>query len=110
MVPNTIKAYHIHFNQDDAWFATPNNRILVNLHDIREGSPTFGVHMKLHLGGCKNQLLRIPHGVAHGAANPYTTDQVLFYATSEQFSPTNPDEHRLAWDSFGADVWEITKG
>jgi hypothetical protein len=34
----------------------------------------------------------------------------LIYATSQQFNPTLPDEHRLPWDSFGTDVWDLQKG
>lgn len=110
MVPGTIKAYHLHYKQDDLWFVAPQHRVVVNLHDVREDSPTYDTHMRVILGGCKNQVLRIPAGVAHGAANPYNQDQMLFYATSEQFSAEAPDEQRLPWDTFGAEVWEVAKG
>lgn len=110
LAPGTIKAYHLHYQQDDLWYVPPFQRLLVNLHDVREGSPTFDVHQRLTLGGGKNILLRIPKGVAHGIANLYNQDMMMFYATSEQFNPENPDEHRLPWDSFGESVWELTKG
>jgi dTDP-4-dehydrorhamnose 3,5-epimerase len=110
LVPKTIKAYHVHKKQDDIWFVPPTNRLLVNLHDLREDSSTYNTHKRFVLGAGSASILRIPAGVAHGVANIYNQDMLLFYATSEQFSKENPDEHRLAWDSFGADVWELTKG
>ncbi len=110
IVPKAIKAYHIHKKQEDVWYVAPYDRIIVNLHDLREDSPTFDHHMRLVLGAGKNLILRIPNGVAHGAANMYERNMVLFYATSEQFNVKDADEHRLPWDAFGADKWEITQG
>ncbi len=110
MVPGTIKAYHVHNNQDDLWFVSPFDRVLVNLHDLREDSATFDTHMRLVLGSGKNIMLRIPAGVAHGAANIYERPMTLIYATSQQFNSDNPDEHRLPWDIFGSQLWELTKG
>jgi dTDP-4-dehydrorhamnose 3,5-epimerase len=110
LVPQSIKAFHLHYQQEDIWYVSPTDRILVNLIDIREGSPTYKNHMRLILGGGKNLLLRIPNGVAHGGANLYERNMTLFYATSSQFNANEPDEHRLPWDAFGAEIWEITKG
>jgi dTDP-4-dehydrorhamnose 3,5-epimerase len=110
IVPQTIKAFHIHKKQEDLWYVSPYDRVLVNLHDLRKNSPTFDHHMRFVMGAGKNLLLRIPNGVAHGAANVYERNMMLFYATSEKFDIKNPDEHRLAWDTFGKDKWEITQG
>jgi len=110
MVPQTIKAYHVHYTQEDLWFCSPFDRLLVNLHDVRQDSPTFDTHMRLVLGAGKHRMLRIPSGVAHGVANIYQRPMTLMYATSEQFSTENPDEHRLPWDAFGTEVWELTRG
>ncbi len=110
LLPGVVKAYHIHYKQDDLWFVPASHRLLINLHDLREDSPTVNLHERLVLGGGKAQVLRIPAGVAHGAKNAYSSDMFLFYATSEQFSLENPDEQRLPWDHFGADVWELAKG
>lgn len=110
MVPGVVKAYHLHKKQDDFWFVPPMNRLLVNMHDVREDSPTFDQHMRLVLGGGLAQSLRIPAGVAHGVKNCYGQDMYLFYATSEQFNSNEPDEFRLPWDVFGAEVWDIAKG
>jgi hypothetical protein len=40
----------------------------------------------------------------------YQHDMMMFYATTEQFNPDEPDEHRLSWDIFGTEVWELNKG
>lgn len=110
LTPGTIKAYHLHYAQDDLWYTLPTERLIVNLHDVREGSPTQNTHMRLVMGGGKNFLLRIPKGVAHGAANMYDRNMILFYITSQQFNLKDPDEKRLPWDTFGAEVWQLTKG
>jgi dTDP-4-dehydrorhamnose 3,5-epimerase len=55
-------------------------------------------------------VVRIPNGVAHGVANIYQRSMTLFYATSSQFNSADPDEHRLPWDQFGSDIWELVKG
>jgi dTDP-4-dehydrorhamnose 3,5-epimerase len=110
MQPSVIKAYHIHYHQDDLWFVPPSQMVLVNLHDLRKDSPSYDTHMRLVLGGCTAELLRIPAGVAHGVGNPYDMAAMLFYATTAQFDASNPDEHRLAWDTFGTQVWELSRG
>lgn len=110
MVPGVVKAYHFHKQQDDFWFVPPTHRLLVNMHDLREDSPTYDQHLRLVLGGGSAHTLRIPAGVAHGVKNCYSQDMYLFYATSQQFNPEAPDEYRLPWDAFGSDVWEVAKG
>lgn len=110
LTPHAIKAYHLHQKQVDIWYAIPSDRLIVNLHDVRDGSPTFDQHMRLVMGGGKNFSLYIPEGVAHGVANMYQRDMVLFYMTNQQFNPQDPDEQRLPWDAFGAEVWEVVKG
>jgi dTDP-4-dehydrorhamnose 3,5-epimerase len=110
MEPGVIKAYHLHQKQEDLWFVPPAHRLLANLHDLREDSPTFDAHMRVALGGGIAQLLRIPAGVAHGIKNCYSSPMILIYATSEKFNAQQPDELRLAWDEFGADVWDLQKG
>ncbi|MEX0896140.1 MAG: dTDP-4-dehydrorhamnose 3,5-epimerase family protein [Patescibacteria group bacterium] len=110
ILPGVIKAYHMHKQQDDLWFVAPQDRLLVNLHDLRSDSPTHDQHQRLTLGGGKAQLLRIPAGIAHGVKNCYQTPMQLIYATTNQFNPSDPDEWRLNWDHFGPEVWELTKG
>lgn len=110
MMPGVIKAFHIHENQEDLWYASPYDRIVANLVDLRADSPTKGNRMRVILGAGSNILLRIPAGVAHGAGNLWDRPMNLFYFVTSQFNAENPDEHRLPWNHFGEEMWQITKG
>jgi len=110
MMPGAIKAWHLHYNQEDVWYIPAQSRILVGLRDLRAGSPTCGQSMRFVLGAGRSRLLLIPRGVAHGAANPYPEVALMFYFVNQQFSLTEPDERRLPWDAFGADFWEMVRG
>lgn len=110
MLPGVIKAFHLHHNQDDLWYVSPYHRVVVNLVDLRADSPTRANRMRLVLGGGTNRLLRIPAGVAHGAANLTQEPQYLWYFVTQTFNAQAPDEHRLPWDAFGAEMWELQRG
>ena len=105
-----IKAWHLHFNQEDLWFVPPSQALLVGLWDVRENSSTAGAIMRFVLGRGRSQLLYIPRGVAHGAANVGTSDAFLFYFVNQQFDAQDPDERRLPYDALGKDFWEIRPG
>ena len=110
MLPGVIKAFHLHYNQEDVWFVPPTDRIVVGLIDARRESPTYDVRMRLVLGAGKAQLLYIPRGVAHGGANLTPQSAVIFYYVNQHFSLGDPDERRLPWDAAGPDFWEMTRG
>jgi len=110
MEQNSVKAFHLHYNQDDIWFVPPSERLLVCLVDTRKGSATRGVIMRFVLGAGKARLLYIPRGIAHGVANLTTEKQTLIYFVNQQFNASSPDEHRLPWDVFGKEFWEMQKG
>ncbi|MEO7718794.1 MAG: dTDP-4-dehydrorhamnose 3,5-epimerase family protein [Capsulimonas sp.] len=110
MLPGAIKAFHLHYNQEDVWFVPPTDRILVGLIDARKDSPSYNVRMRIAMGGGKTQLLYIPRGVAHGAANLTAQPAVIFYYVNQHFSLADPDERRLPWDAGGKDFWEMTRG
>lgn len=110
MTPGVVKAFHIHYNQEDVWFVPPSSRMLIGLHDAREHSPTSGKTMRFVMGGGKAKLVRIPRGVAHGVRNIDDKAGYIFYFVSQKFSPVDTDERRLPWDALGADFWEIVKG
>lgn len=110
VMPGAIKAWHLHFKQDDLWYIPPDGVLTVGLVDLRKGSNTEGCSTKLILGGGKSYLLYIPAGVAHGYANKTTTSAYVFYLVNEQFDIKNPDERRLPWNIFGADFWEVKPG
>ncbi|OGH18082.1 MAG: hypothetical protein A3F31_03740 [Candidatus Levybacteria bacterium RIFCSPHIGHO2_12_FULL_38_12] len=103
--PGSLKAWHLHLKQDEIWYVIPTGLLFVGLWDIRKDSPTNGVTMRIVLGGGKSSLLFIPQGVAHGSANFSHEEVHLFYFVNKQFNLNNPDEHRIPWDSKGADFW-----
>lgn len=110
IVPGAIKAFHLHYRQDDLWFVTPQDRLLVGLLDVRRDSPTYGSSVRLAMGGGKPQLLFIPRGVAHGVSNPGQTCGSVIYFVNQQFNLNDPDERRLPYDVLGADFWTIQPG
>lgn len=102
----SIKAWHLHFKQDEIWYLPPNYDLFVGLWDVRKNSSTNGNLMRLVMGGGKPELLFIPRGVAHGSANFTNKDLDLFYLVTAHFNMKNPDELRIPWDAAGADFWE----
>lgn len=112
MEPGAVKAFHMHFRQTDVWYVPPSDKLLLVLHDCREGSPTEGQTMRFVLGDGKDRLVRIPPGVAHGARNIGQATGRIIYMVDVQFSvdPAECDEGRLPWDYLGAEIWEIVRG
>lgn len=110
VLPGAVKAFHLHYNQEDVWFVPPTDRLIIGLLDVRAASPTYKQTMRLVLGGGKAQLLYIPRGVAHGCANVGTTPATILYYVNQHFSLDTPDEHRLPWDVLGEAFWQITQG
>ena len=109
--PGVLKAFHVHERQTDVWFVPPEDRVLLVLVDVREGSPSERVVMKLVLGDGASILVRIPPGVAHGCKNLGAAPARILYMTDLRFSPDPDatDEGRLPWDLIGAEVWEPAK-
>jgi dTDP-4-dehydrorhamnose 3,5-epimerase len=110
VLPGVIKAFHLHYNQEDVWFVLPGDRLLIGLFDARKDSPTYKKEMRFVMGAGRAQILYIPRGVAHGMANPYDKTANMIYFVNQCFNAETPDEHRLPWDAAGADFWEIRKG
>ncbi len=110
VMPGSIKAWHLHFKQQDLWYIPPDGVLTVGLVDTRESSPTKNVKVKLILGGGKSHMLLIPSGVAHGYANLGPESLYVFYFVNQQFNIENPDERRLPWDVFGEDFWKVKPG
>ena len=109
-MPGAIKAFHLHYRQDDIWFVPPHDRMLVGLLDTRKASPTAGIHQRIVLGAGRAQLLFIPRGVAHGVTNQAASPGSIFYFVNRQFDPSDPDERRLPHDILGAQFWAMTPG
>lgn len=110
VLPGAIKAFHLHFNQEDVWFVPPTDRLLIGLVDARKDSPTQGASMRFVMGAGKAQLLYIPRGVGHGGANIGTEPATILYYVNQHFDLNDPDERRLPWDLLGREFWEITQG
>jgi dTDP-4-dehydrorhamnose 3,5-epimerase len=109
--PGVLKAFHVHHRQTDLWFVPPEDRVLLVLVDVREGSPTAKTVTKLLLGDGNSYLVRIPPGVAHGCRNVGERPARIVYLTDVQFSPEpgSTDEGRLPWDLVGGAIWEPSK-
>ena len=110
VLPGAVKAFHLHYNQEDVWFVPPTDRLLIGLVDARKDSPTHNATMRFVMGGGKAQLLYIPRGVGHGGANIWQQPATILYYVSQQFDLNDPDERRLPWDILGADFWQMTPG
>ncbi len=100
-----IKAWHLHYRQDEIWYVPPDEHLLLGLWDVREGSATKDTTQKIPLGGGNSIAVYIPRGVAHGAVNFSGKKTNVYYFVNNQFDPANPDEQRLPWDARGADFW-----
>jgi len=95
--PGVIKAFHWHKKQWDLWFFTKGEARVV-LYDLRDDSETKGETNVFYLGEKNPCLLIIPPGVAHGYQVLGTEKVGLFYHTSEEYDPENPDEERIPFD------------
>jgi dTDP-4-dehydrorhamnose 3,5-epimerase len=109
-VPGRINAFHLHprRTQDEIWCVL-QGQLLVWLADLRAGSSTLGHKRPFLLSGEAPGLLVIPSGVAHGYRAGHQ-GAMLLYAMNSQFDPADPNEGRLPWDFFGAELWADDKG
>ncbi len=105
LIPGSIKAWHLHYRQDEVWYACPSDHVLVGLWDVRVNSPTYGSTMRHVLGAGTSQLIHIPHGVAHGSVVLSSKPIELYVFVNMHFKIKNHDERRFPWDSLGADFW-----
>jgi dTDP-4-dehydrorhamnose 3,5-epimerase len=107
MHPQTIKAWHLHFAQDEIWNVGEGTHILLGVWDVREHSSTKGASLVIPM--TSSRLVYIPRGVAHGASNHTFKRAEILYIVSNQYNPEQPDERRLPWDSLGKEFWEPKK-
>lgn len=105
-----INAFHIHpvEPQNELWTVL-EGQLKVWLVDLRTGSATEGHRRAVILSGEEPAQLYIPAGVAHGyQAGP--AGALLLYAMDQQFNLEKPNEGRLPWDFFGAELWAEDRG
>lgn len=108
--PGRINAFHIHplLPQGELWTVV-QGQLLVWLVDCRAGSASVGVRQRVILSGEAPSLLHIPAGVAHGY-RAGGEGALLVYGMNQQFDPDRPNEGRLPWDFFGAELWGEDRG
>ena len=109
LIPGTIKAWHLHLKQDEVWYVPDDSKMLTALWDVRVGSPTQGKVMRIPIGGISRRMVYIPRGVAHGITNFSKKKGMIIYFVSAHFDSKHPDEHRIPWDSKGADFWQAQR-
>ena len=105
LVPGSVKAWHLHYRQDEIWYVSPQDHLLAGLWDVRKKSPTSGKTMRIVLGAGISRMLFIPHGVAHGSAIFANKPVELYVFVNKQFNITHHDEKRIPWDSLGKEFW-----
>jgi len=110
LLPGSIKAWHLHFKQEDVWYVAPDDHMILGLWDTREKSATKGKTMKVAMGNGTSKIVVVPRGVAHGVVNVASTPGSVFYFVNNQFNLANADEQRLKWDALGASFWDVEKG
>jgi len=108
--PKRINAFHIHVKeiQNEIWCVL-SGQLTVWLVDCRASSATLNVKRKLVLSGEQPTMVHIPSGVAHG----YQASEMgatLIYTMDAQFKLEDPNEGRLPWNHFGADLWDEDRG
>jgi dTDP-4-dehydrorhamnose 3,5-epimerase len=114
--PGAVKAWHLHFDQDDLFIVPPTATLLVGLADLRRSGQASAearpAPQSFALGAGRCHRLLIPRGVAHGVANLGTEPQALLYAVNAFFTadPERTDEWRLPWDHFGPEFWSMGRG
>jgi len=109
LLPGSIKAWHLHFKQEDVWYIAPEDHMILGLWDTRENSSTKGKTMKVVMGNGTSKLVVVPRGVAHGVVNVAKKAGSIFYFVNNQFNPIEADERRIKWDALGASFWEVEK-
>ena len=105
LFPKSVKAWHLHMNQDEVWYIPPSFHLFVGLWDVRKKSESSNVTMRIVLGEGRSRLLYIPRGVAHGSANFSSHSIELFYFVNQKFNVQNSDEKRIHWDALGKEFW-----
>lgn len=108
--PGRVNAFHIHTKlpQNEIWTVI-QGQLMIWLVDCRRDSSTAGVKRRVILSGEQPMQLHIPAGVAHGY-KAGSSGATLIYAMDQQFDLADPNEGRLPWDAFGAQLWAEDRG
>jgi len=98
-----VKAWHYHNKQVDRLVCVKGRALVGLAFDSGEQV----ILEKVVLDEMIPQMLIIPKKVYHGYMS-LTKEAVLLNITDRLYDPE--DEHRLSWDAFGADFWQLDKG
>ncbi len=109
LLPGSVKAWHIHFKQEDVWYVPAEDHMILGLWDLRNDSDTKDIKMRVIMGGGSAKLVLVPRGVAHGVVNVAKKSGTILYFVNEQFNFSDPDEKRLKWDAAGKEFWEVKR-
>ena len=90
---NTLRGVHVHREHWDYLFVV-SGEMLIGLHDMRPGSPTYRMSAQRRLQGESPCSIAIPPGVAHGFY--FGSAATYFYAVSHYWNPS--DEFGCRWD------------
>ena len=110
LLPGSVKAWHLHFKQEDVWYIAPEDHMILGLWDTREKSSTKNSTMKIVMGNGTSKLVVVPRGVAHGVVNIAKRPGSILYFVNNQYNIADADERRFKWDALGASFWEVEKG
>jgi dTDP-4-dehydrorhamnose 3,5-epimerase len=77
--PDTLRGVHVHLHHWD-YLHVLGGAMLLGLHDLRPGSPTFRMAAQCRLSGDRPASIAIPPGVAHGFY--FAAPTAYFYALS----------------------------
>ncbi|MDX6564373.1 MAG: dTDP-4-dehydrorhamnose 3,5-epimerase, partial [Gaiellales bacterium] len=91
-----IRGLHWHRRGQDDLFFCPVGRARVVLLDHREDSPTTGVAWSIDIDEDNCLAVYVPGQVAHGFEA--LTDLVFCYHVTEEYDPSDPDEHNVRWN------------
>ena len=116
-----IQQVYVVRNHNDCVRAFHKHELLIDLFCIVEGharfifiddrphSLSFQCYQSMYVTSVSPRLIFVPAGVFHGWAAPKGT--ILISLATELYKGKNKqddlDEERIAWDTLGADVWDI---
>lgn len=94
--PGVVKGWHIH-REMTLNYACPVGQVKLVLYDDRDGSPTKGELMELHIGPDNYRLVTVPPGVWNGFKGVATEPSLVCNCAT---LPHDPDEiDRIPFDS-----------
>lgn len=105
--PGTVKAWHMHKEQEDNICALVGNIKLV-LADRREASRTFDRICEFFIGERNPVLIKVPPGIYHGFTALKNSTAMVLNIPDRPYDREDPDEYRLPFDSEEIGyVWEV---